>query len=678
MAPGLPTDLLDRIADGAEGVPLYAVETVRMLVDRGLLVRDGTRLVAAGTIGPLEIPETLHALVASRLDALPEEERHLVGDAAVLGKTFGLEGLSAVSGTPVDELSPLLASLVRRELITLQTDPRSPERGQYSFVQAIVRTIAYETMSRRDRKRRHVASATHLERLGDELAEVVAAHYLDAYRLAPDDPDAGELRDTARSTLLKAADRATSLAAPAEALRLVRSALELSDEPQQRTALLERAGRLAYGAGDIELAEAIFGQAIELHTTLGNAHAAARNQAHRGEALFLFGRADEAVSEMGQAYAVIRDTEQDADLAWLAAQYGRLLGFVGRTDEGQEPIERAITIAESLALPRVISQALNTKGLRSLVMGRREEGISLLLGALRVALDHDEAVAAMRAYFNLSFAESAFDSPTHGYDNLGLALAERVGDRHWERSFRLHLAVSKYLLGEWDDALAHAGAAVTDATDLFVRSAYGTPIASIHALRGDFDAAWDALERSGGGRDVGDSQAIAMWSASEADVLKAERRFVEAAQAARVAADLVDDLGRGHPASKWGLAQFAETSAHAGHHDAARSATVQMETLAAASPLMRAQSLRIRALLGDVDDPAATLQQAAEILRSISHVWILAEVQEELAVMLANTDPARAEEAAAEARAIAVRLGMRPLIERLDALFAPDQAAAQL
>ena len=71
----------------------------------------------------------------------------------------------------------------------MKTDPRSPERGQYEFVQALVRTIAYETIGRRERKRRHKAAAEYLEALGgEELSEVIAAHYVDAHRLAPATP----------------------------------------------------------------------------------------------------------------------------------------------------------------------------------------------------------------------------------------------------------------------------------------------------------------------------------------------------------------------------------------------------------------------------------------------------------------------------------------------------------
>ena len=92
LVPGLPDDLRDAILERAEGVPLYAVETVRMLLDRGLLARDGDVYRPTGPIEQLEVPETLHALVAARLDGLTAEERQLVQDGAVLGKTFTKQG----------------------------------------------------------------------------------------------------------------------------------------------------------------------------------------------------------------------------------------------------------------------------------------------------------------------------------------------------------------------------------------------------------------------------------------------------------------------------------------------------------------------------------------------------------------------------------------------------------
>ena len=150
-----------------------------MLLSEGRLKEEAGVYVPVGDLTALAVPETLTALIASRLDGLDPGDRTLVQDAAVLGQSFTLEALSAVSSLDVAELEPRLRGLVRRELLTVEVDPRSPERGQYTFVQALIREVAYHTFAKPDRKARHLAAARFFEQLGsDELAGALAGHYL--------------------------------------------------------------------------------------------------------------------------------------------------------------------------------------------------------------------------------------------------------------------------------------------------------------------------------------------------------------------------------------------------------------------------------------------------------------------------------------------------------------------
>ena len=118
FVPGLPDDLRAEILARAEGVPLYAVETVRMLLDRGLLAREGDAYRPTGPIEELDVPETLHALLAARLDGLDPEERAIVADAAVLGKTFTKQGVAALAGRDEDDVERILRDLIRKEVLT--------------------------------------------------------------------------------------------------------------------------------------------------------------------------------------------------------------------------------------------------------------------------------------------------------------------------------------------------------------------------------------------------------------------------------------------------------------------------------------------------------------------------------------------------------------------------------
>jgi hypothetical protein len=133
----------------------------------------------------------------------------------------------------------------------VQADPRSPEHGQYGFLQDLLRKVAYETLAKTDRKARHLAAAAFLERtlVEQEVVEVVASHYLAAYEAAPDASDAAGIRAKAGEHLARAGERAASLGANEEAERYFSQAAELEDDSVAKAELHERAGRTAWLAG---------------------------------------------------------------------------------------------------------------------------------------------------------------------------------------------------------------------------------------------------------------------------------------------------------------------------------------------------------------------------------------------------------------------------------------------
>ena len=192
LVPGMPAAARRMIIGQAQGIPLFAVETIRSLIDRDIVVpREGAyRLVS--DVGTLTVPDGLHALLAARLDALDPDLRVLVADAAVLGSSFPAEALIAVSGRDEATVRAGLTELLRREVLEVSADKLSPERGSYRFAQNLLGQVAYETLSRRDRKARHLAVAAHLRATfagdGDEVIDAVAQHYQDALRAVPDDP----------------------------------------------------------------------------------------------------------------------------------------------------------------------------------------------------------------------------------------------------------------------------------------------------------------------------------------------------------------------------------------------------------------------------------------------------------------------------------------------------------
>ena len=110
-------------------MPLYAVEVVRGLLTDGRIERRGDVYEPVGDLSTITVPESLRSLIASRLDGLDPADRALLQDASVVGQVFATDALSAVSGVATDELEPRLRDLARRELLDVERDPKSPERG---------------------------------------------------------------------------------------------------------------------------------------------------------------------------------------------------------------------------------------------------------------------------------------------------------------------------------------------------------------------------------------------------------------------------------------------------------------------------------------------------------------------------------------------------------------------
>jgi class 3 adenylate cyclase/predicted ATPase len=325
LVDGLPPEAREQLVARADGVPLYAVETVRALIDRDLVTASGGRYVvdeaADLDLSRIEAPASLHALVAARLDALTPGERQVVADASVLGLSFTREGIDVLSGHRPD-LDAILSTLGRKEVIATETDRFSAERGHYRFVQAVVRQVAYATLSRRDRKQRHLLVAEHLAEQtdrADELAVVVAQHLIDAIDVSgPDDADLAELHRRAAAFLDQAATRACALGSYSDGLRLYRLAIDHSDEDSTRVELLEKAADTAMVLAEYATMLELSREALAIRDAAGDLLRAARAVQLHGQALIFAG-------------------EQTAASDLLEARYAQLAGLEG-ADEARQRI----------------------------------------------------------------------------------------------------------------------------------------------------------------------------------------------------------------------------------------------------------------------------------------------------------------------------------------------------
>jgi class 3 adenylate cyclase len=180
-------ELRRAILERAGGNPLYAEEFVRLLTDRELSPSD------------LALPESVQALIAARLDTLPAERKGLLQDAAVIGKVFWTSAVAEMGGLDVNDAELALHELARKELVRPGRTSSMEGESEYSFWHLLVRDVAYTQILRTQRARRHRAAAEWIERKAgkrvEDLAEVLAHHYLQALELAGAAGDSAEVED---------------------------------------------------------------------------------------------------------------------------------------------------------------------------------------------------------------------------------------------------------------------------------------------------------------------------------------------------------------------------------------------------------------------------------------------------------------------------------------------------
>jgi class 3 adenylate cyclase/tetratricopeptide (TPR) repeat protein len=463
FVPGLPEPAVAAILARADGVPLYAVETVRALVADGRLARDGAVYRPVGELGALAIPETLRSLIASRLDALDAADRGLVADAAVLGQTFSLAGLSALSGLDVAMLEPRLRALVRRQLFDLEADPRSPERGLYGFVQSLIREVAYGTLARRERRARHLAAARWFESLGDdELAGALASHYVAAYEASAEGPEADAVAVQARLALSGAADRAVTLGSHEQAVGYLRSAVALTADPTARAELVLRAAQAASRAAMHHDAVALAQEAVEVVRAAGDAGILGRAGATLGEVLIDFGDPAAAVAALEAAEAAFPDDGAAAVRAEILGSLSRAYMRINDPRRSVEAADRALELAEPLGLDRVIAETLNNKGSSLGYLGRNREALALLEGAVKIARAGGHVAAEIRALTNLG-ASSETTLAALDATRAAAELGRRVGNRSLARWSEDMCRWYAFEVGEgWDEAIEGGLAQVAD------------------------------------------------------------------------------------------------------------------------------------------------------------------------------------------------------------------------
>ncbi len=664
LVEGLPDAARTLLIERSEGVPLFAVETVRALIDRDIVVpRDGRYVLVESAIDDLArlaAPASLQALVAARLDGLTASERRVVANGTVLGASFTRGGIGALAtDMDVDELDETLKGLVRKQILSVETDRFSSERGQYRFVQAVVRQVAYDTLSRRDRKAKHLAVAAHMEQQVDAVGDnsrVLAQHYLDAVEASStSDTDRGELLFRATSLLERAATRAATLGAPGEALRHLTSALQFVESLADQARLHEAAAEAANNCSLYGVASEHGLAGIAAYEALGDQVGGGRAAALAGTA-FARGVGDNAKAiDLMQPHwdRLVGRAGAEEALILLAYELARAHQDRAEIDEAQPFLERHLRLAEASGNPQHVVSAHLALGFGYANTRAPLTALSLYKAAAELAREQRLPASLARALMNSATEILPRDvQQAIEVDREALASAKQSGVVTYVLFSAANLCLALWTGGGWDELTqvlsdhADPGAdpatvVIFDVLQSWVADARGTPSkVSVQTLEQDNQShlAWTAHQALLLHRQTGELSA-----AAESGDVSVKHALAWAA--------LGDDFMHFWPAA-------VEAAIDAHDLDLAERllGPVVDSPPGLITPALSSQLLRLRGLIGVArgNDAAATeadLRAAVDALEEYGAVPVRARTQEALGRwLLSQGRTAEAEEQLARAR----------------------------
>jgi class 3 adenylate cyclase len=249
----MPEMMRDLILDRAEGNPFYLEELLRSLLDSGVLVLQKDGAIATREVQSIDVPETLHGVLAARIDRLEPEHKHALQRASVIGRIFQQRVLTHLceTGSAKNRLTQSLAELQRREFIQSReqhgSETAALQEDEFIFKHAITHEVAYGSMLLARRKELHKLTAQTIEKLFpdrlDDLSATLGYHY-----------ERAEAAAQAVHYLGRAGERAQATFANTEALAFYRSAIsqmERIDLAKEDSPIRTSAARLSEGLADV-------------------------------------------------------------------------------------------------------------------------------------------------------------------------------------------------------------------------------------------------------------------------------------------------------------------------------------------------------------------------------------------------------------------------------------------
>ncbi len=449
LLPGpLSPQLKHTIVERSEGNPLYVEEIVRKLIDDGVLrATEASRWEVALPVEDVELPRSVQGLIAARLDGLPEDEKVVLQDAAVVGRVFWVGAVADLTGRGVGEVRDAVGRLRVKELVVPHDPSSFSDEHEFSFRHNLIRDGAYESLPKTLRADKHAGVARWAEqRAGDradEIAELIATHLLEALRYLEELGETGERRDELRRSVLRwtaaAGERASAMWQRAQATRWFREAERLADEldvpASERVELIRAHVVASWDADPLDEGLRILGRALDAYEEIGDRVGLGWVRARLIVPLLMKARDEEAETSGRTAVDILEQLGESEELADALHRLGWYLWRRGRNDEAEPLLRQAVAMADRVHSPQVHAESTQTLAVCLVQMGRTAEGTEVIEEAYRLARDVGEFSNLMRCYNNLPSLLADYVSDFARAEAVlreGLELAQRAGARQHE------------------------------------------------------------------------------------------------------------------------------------------------------------------------------------------------------------------------------------------------------
>jgi class 3 adenylate cyclase len=603
----LPPALRRLVVERSEGYPLYGEEIVRMLIDRGILRATGAdRWQVSEPDAAVEIPRSIHALIAARLDSLPPEEKAILQDAAVVGRAFWPGAVARLAACSRDDAREALSRLRVKDVVLPREPPAFSGEQEFAFRHVLIRDVAYESLPKAVRAEKHVEVARWAEHQAgerrEEIAELLAAHYANALRYLDELGIRDGVRTAAEREGLRwaraAGERALRLWQQREAVDWLRAALDIAarvglpnDELASLWEAYATAGEEAVAYGEVASA---LESALALYEVLDRDRDAGRIEAQLAYIAQQSGDLDRVPRWATRALARLEPLGDSRDLAVALHVLGWHEFRTVRFEEAEERLRRALEMAERAGDPVVRAHAIASLAFVFQQKQRGDESLALFEQSLALARRAGDLPLLLRVLVHIEGALEEFRGDYHRAIELaheGLELARRAGNTAnvaWTTQLLSDLAVDLGRVDEsrrWATQALDASRAVGDAMVL----GYSLErIAYLHALRGEPDGAQRVLDEARPIIDANPEPWLQGWAPLiAAHIAQGRGRHAAAADIlADGARPLLDRI------FVWGgknlLIECVRSLALVGRAEEARAFRDRLETLAASSAPARA------------------------------------------------------------------------------------------